>query len=111
MMKFRFRWAYYYPESQQMGVWSQASSFDKTVKKTGVVRAEIHSQPIGGNGVIDRVFSCPGDEFQEFQWIAEVIQQFGPGGQVSEPDIIGLALKKRDGKKITFYKDGSLIKG
>jgi hypothetical protein len=96
-----------------MGVWSQASDHDKTVKKTDVVRAEIHTQPIGGNGVIDRAYSCPGDEFKEFQWIAQVRQQFGATGpgMSSQPEIIGLSINRKDGGKITFYKDGSLIKG
>lgn len=111
-MQHYIRWAFFYPKTHKFGVWSQASPHesDKACNQPmqDLVRAEIHAKPYGGSTETQRVYVCSGDEFHEFKWIGQVREKMGFSGTVP-PEIVGIILVKKNGKRITFYKDGTLL--
>ena len=110
--QFYIRWALFWPNQHKVGVWSQASTHEadrpSSFDLTGLVRAEIHVKPFGGSPATNRAVICEGQDFKEFQWIGQVRKPIGVGFVKAQPEIVGLTIVQKDGKKTTFFKDGTI---
>jgi len=106
------RWALFWPNRHKVGVWSMASPHEVDAPAnqdlTGLERAEIHTKPYGGSPATNRSVICPGADFSHFEWIGQVRQAFGPGTTTSAPEIVGLTIVQKNGKKTAFFKDGTI---
>ena len=112
--KYLLRWRYDYAGgTHKYGLWchpgTSETDYAWSNNKEGVVSASIEAKNFDTRE-IRRVVECKGEDFVNFQWIAQAFPKpFGGGTQTPLTKLVGLKMMTRDTKYET-YIDGTLNK-